>query len=272
MGGSHKLKRLFEIQNRYSYCYQSYVARGVNLSFDPNDKENQLDEDWKIDEYLNVGADALRVIIGALIRGLYDVPKTILDFPCGSGRVSRHLKSFFFESRIFACDLYDYHVDFCVNELGTEGILSKENFDELDFGQQFDLIFCGSLLTHLPEDLFRSALRLVSRSLSDRGVAIITLCGRYSTYLQKRWKHVDDRLFAIAEAAFLETGFGYVDYSDQVRSKFDRQARYGFSMSQPNWVIKLAEQDYDTRILDYIERDWNNHQDVLVIGKPGVND
>jgi SAM-dependent methyltransferase len=90
--------------------------------------------------YFEIGADAVRLIVSELIRGFRNVPHTILDFPCGAGRVTRHLRAFFPDSRVFACDLYDQHVDFCVNELGAEGIISKENFDELDFGRRFDLL------------------------------------------------------------------------------------------------------------------------------------
>jgi hypothetical protein len=48
------------------------------------------------------GTDALRIIFSALIEGLRDVPRTILDFPCGSDRVTRHFVPVFGQSRIFS--------------------------------------------------------------------------------------------------------------------------------------------------------------------------
>lgn len=86
--------------------------------------------------------------------------------------------------RIVACDLYDFHVNFCAREFGVEAVLSKENFDQLDFGVQFDAIFCGSLLSHLPDDLFRSARRLISSSLAKQGVAVISLHGGVSAWMR----------------------------------------------------------------------------------------
>jgi SAM-dependent methyltransferase len=275
MGGKSNLHRLFALQEQYLARYESYLARGISVKLDPNDKENPsaTNQAWMRYSYFDAGADALRIIVSVLIEGLRDVPQTILDFPCGSGRVTRHLVPFFAQSRVFACDLYDYHVKFCVDEFGAEGIMSRENLDEVDFGQKFDLIFCGSLLTHLPEDLFQATLRLLKRSLSEDGLAIITLHGRYSRYLQQNiWKYLPDRLFHIAEEAASQTGFGYVDYQGDDRAKFDQQARYGISLSQPHWTLRHAEQDYATRVLGYTERDWDSHQDVLVIGKPPIND
>jgi len=225
--GRAKLVRLFELQRFYGSLYESYVVHGVNPTLDPDDKENRFDEEWRINHYFNVGGDALRVIVAALLQSLRAVPQTIIDFPCGSGRVTRHLRAFFPEARIFASDLYEGHVDFCVREFGAEGIISKENFDDVDFGLRFDLIFCGSLLTHLPENLFRSALLLISRSLSDRGLAVITLHGRHSEFFQKhKNKYLADDLFAVAEATVADTGFGYVDYGHPLRSMFNRQKRY----------------------------------------------
>jgi hypothetical protein len=129
------------------------------------------------------------------------------------------------------------------------------------------------LLTHLPEELFRSALRLISRSLADRGIAIVTLHGRHSEFIQKRrWKYIDDNLFAVIASTLAETGFGYVDYDHDFRSNFDRQARYGVNVIRPHWAMKLVEADHQTRVLGYVERGWDNHQDVLVIGRPSINE
>jgi hypothetical protein len=273
MADNNKLHRFFELQRVYASLYESYVARGVNRALDPNDKENRFEEEWCIEHYFSVGADALRIVVTALAYDLREPPRTILDFPSGSGRVTRHLRAFFPEAHIAACDLYGSHVDFCIREFGAKGILSKENFDELHFGLQFDLIFCGSLLTHLPEDLFRSALRLISRSLSDRGVAVITLHGRYSEfYQQHKDKYLADDRFAVARSAFTETGFGYVDYAHPLRTTFARQTRYGISLARPHWILKLLEPDCAMRVLSYAERAWDNHHDVLVIGKPGVKE
>ena len=159
---------------------------------------------------------------------------------------------------------------------GAETVLSKANPDELNFGQKFDLIFCGSLFTHLPEKTFRSLLKKLSESLSDTGIAIITLHGRYSEHIQKNkpdgWNYLADHDFGDMNLEAEKFGFGYRDYDAAVRDKlFGKQPSYGISFSRPMFTMGLVEEDYSIRILGYIERGWHNHQDVLVFGKSGIN-
>jgi SAM-dependent methyltransferase len=262
------LDEYFRIAQEYNTLYLEYQERGYSNVLDTADKEFVQAESWKFEHYFDVGADALRLIVGALVGMRKQPPSSILDFPCGSGRVTRHLRSFFPDAAIVACDLYDYHTQFCEREFDATGVLSKEDIDSLDFGKTFDLIFCGSLLTHLPVDLFIKAIDKIIASLSSSGVAIITLHGRRSLHIQKYlWKYVDDDLFKLAASGFSETGFGYVDYDAPFKERFDKQSQYGVSLSKPSWVMQLLEQREDITVSSYVEKGWDNHQDVLVIEK-----
>jgi hypothetical protein len=107
------LGRSMALQERYAELYRAYVARGINKTLSKNDRENVFDVDWKLQHYFDTGGDAIRLIVNGLVQGLYPTPKTILDFPSGSGRVTRHLKSFFPHARVVASDLYEFHYKFC---------------------------------------------------------------------------------------------------------------------------------------------------------------
>ena len=122
----------FELQRKYDELYRGYIARGVNRALSPSDTE--FVPEMTLDAYLGVGVDALRIIVSTLVGNLREPPKSILDFPSGSGRVTRHIQAFFPEASIVAADLYKHHVEFCVNELGTQGMISQENLDAVDFG------------------------------------------------------------------------------------------------------------------------------------------
>lgn len=256
----------------YLELWEAYDARGVNELRDPNDKENLAGEDWAHRHYISIGRDALNIIVKALIGAERRPPESILDFPSGSGRVTRHLRAMFPTTRIGACDLYPEHVQFCAKYFDAIPLLSNENLDNLEVGS-WDLIFCGSLLTHLPEDLFFSALKFIIRSLSPDGIAVVTLEGRHSLYIQEnKWKLIGDELFAVALAGFEGRGFGFVDYEHDFKAtKFSKQASYGVALTKPSWLLSYLEADASIRILAITERDWDDHQDVVVFGKPGVN-
>jgi len=267
------LASYFDLSEKYQAMYADYLRRGLITTLNPEDSENVFNEDWKLKHYFETGADALRIVVNSLIAGRRSPPATILDFPCGSGRVTRHFLSFFSGARVYACDLYERHVSFCAKVLGARGVMSREDFDDLRFDEHFDVIFCGSLLTHLPESLARSALRLFDRTLSDRGIAVVTLHGRYSEFKRgHRVKYMsDDALFDVAAKGARTLGFGYVDYDSQAKASFDKQASYGITLVRPHWMAQRIEENTGLRLLGYAERDWDNHHDVLVFGKPGVS-
>lgn len=273
MEPGNTLDGYFALAATYQELFAAYRETGIIGQLDPNDKELVVHSDWQIPHYFNVGADAIRVIVQALLGNGRQPPRSILDFPSGSGRVTRHLRAFFPDANIVASDLYDYHVDFCREVLHVEGVLSRENIGEVDFGRQFDLIFCGSLLTHLPEPLFWDTINLLARSLTEEGVAVITVQGRHSDYIQAhKWKYLDDRLFDVAAEGVRQTGFGYVDYQHEFyKERFNQQQRYGVALVRPNWVLRGLEPRTDLRVLGYAERFWDDHQDVLIFGRPGVN-
>jgi hypothetical protein len=74
--------------------FAAYRKRGINRNLNPNDKELIDRSDGQIRHYYSVGADATRVIINALLANSRQPPQSILDFPSGSGRVTRHLRAF----------------------------------------------------------------------------------------------------------------------------------------------------------------------------------
>ena len=72
----------------------------------------------------------------------------ILDLPCGHGRVMRWLRATFPKASLTACDIDGDGVSFCAETFGARPALSSTDPEDLVLGT-FDLIWCGSLLTHL---------------------------------------------------------------------------------------------------------------------------
>jgi SAM-dependent methyltransferase len=214
--------------------------------------------------YFAVGRNAMENIYGAMRTCSKSEVKTVLDMPCGFGRVTRHLAIAFSGSDLYVCDLDPAKIEFCAREFHATAVRSKEHFNEITLPVKFDLIWCGSLLTHLNKSEFQAALRLFSRSLNQEGIAVVTTHGRYSPYIQHyKWKYLPDKQFARAEKDFRSSGFGYVDY--------EGQPSYGISLSLPSYVASVLEKDESIHIRGLIERGWDDHQDVTVIQKRSIH-
>ena len=266
------LEGMFSNIEDYLHAYAQYKARGIDQELNPADRECQDPDQWTRRRYLQVGSDALRLIVAALISAGRPLPKRILDFPSGSGRVTRHLRAFFPDAEIWASDIHPNHLAFCAERFGVRTHLSVEDFSQLAFDAEFDLVFCGSLMTHLPECDARAALALIIRTLGPAGIALVTFHGRHSSHVQRhQWKYVDDDSFQIAEGAAAIAGFGFVEYGERQREQLPTPSRYGISLTKPHWAIAELEADSSIRILGYSERAWDDHQDVLVFGRPGVD-
>lgn len=249
---------------------RTYEQNPFSREVDPRDDMTHPDWDKDFASYFLSGRTALEIILQGMITSGITDPGAILDMPSGFGRVTRHLAAAFPKARLYACDLYQDRIDFCASAFGVKAIKSREDFDQLVFPEKFEVIWCGSLLTHLPATLFKKCMALFSRSLNPGGIAVVTLQGRHSPHIQKhKWKYIDDASFAKAEAGFRAEGFGYVDYN--LKAQFFEQDAYGVTLSSPSWVMRTLEADESIRITGFMERRWDECQDVVVFKKTPIH-
>jgi SAM-dependent methyltransferase len=237
----------------------------VDMTIHPSDDMIDWNEpwDWQYKHYVSVGLEALRLIEGSV--GEEWVPASILDMPCGYGRELRHLRAAYPDATIYACELEPAKIEFCAQQFGATPVLSSVDIDSVTFDRTFDLIWSGSLMTHLDEPRFRSMLALLSRNLSPGGHAFVTLHGRFATtFHRERTQLITEDRLSLIEADYARQGFGYADYSDGVP--------YGISLSSPSFVLGCVEGDRSLRVVGYIERGWDDFQDVLVVEKRSVDD
>lgn len=268
----HRCDNVFRSVEPYARAYEAFKRRGVDETLNARDREWQGNEPWQRPHYFEVGEDALSIVVAALMSNARPFPRTILDFPSGSGRVTRQLRAFFPDAEIWACDVDPEHLRFCEAQFGARTVLSQHDLTKVRFEVAFDLIFCGSLLTHLPVRSAEVALALVSRSLSSSGIGIVTLHGRHSSHIQRHeWKYIDDESFAVAERQASATGYGFVEY-EAAQQPFGTETDYGVALARPSWVIARLESDPGIRLLGYGERQWADHQDVVVFGRPGIDE
>ena len=243
---------------------ERYREGGVDENISPHD--NMFKPNHR-DHYFRVGRDAVAIVALAMVKAGVTSFASVVDLPCGSGRVLRHLARFLPEAFVIASDIDAGHVEFCARQFGASPVLSSERFGDVQFGRPVDLFWCGSLLTHLPEDRFRDLLHHVVRWLAPGGIAILTLHGRWSMHRQTATanKYVLDEVFAPIARSVERDGFGYADYS--LPAERGGQRTYGLSVSLPSWVMHAVEPLPEIRVLDFVERGWDDHQDVLIVRK-----
>ena len=167
---------------------------------------------------------AIDVIARAMVAAEKSEFETVLDLPCGGGRVTRHLRVFFPESKIFVSELNSQLQDFAADRFDTIAFAAARDF-ATPSERKFDLIFVGSLLTHLDENKFRRALDWFLDALAPDGLLIATTHGRQHDMRQRTIRQFTppDRYQRIY-AGFVDRGFGYAPYEGE---------DYGLSMCRP---------------------------------------
>jgi SAM-dependent methyltransferase len=209
--------------------------------------------------YFLWGDSALRCIGLALDAVGKEAPANILDFPCGHGRVLRSLQSAFPTAKLTACDIDRDGVDFCEATFGVTGVYSDNDLDQVEVGRGFDLIWVGSLFTHLPDARWPDFLDFLASRLAPTGLLVFTTHGPwYAEQIRAGTSSlggVPSEALMEMTTSFDETGFGFAAYP-----QFDD---YGLSLSAPADVTRRLQAIPDMRLALYLERGWRGHQDVI---------
>lgn len=216
-----------------------------------------LDEE----HYFRVGRSALEWIAHSLRAARKDSRevRSVLDLPCGYGRVLRYLRAAFPRAEITACDLLRDGVDFCAETFGARPLYSDEDPAKIPLAREaYDLVWVGSLLTHLDARRWPPFLELFRASLRPGGVLVFTTCGRHAYDQSVRQQTLPPSVVY----RYQRTGFGYADYAGC--------AGYGNSLCSAAWVLGQVEGLDEMRLALYSERAWDGNQDVFAcVREPG---
>jgi len=208
--------------------------------------------------YFKVGLSAIHCIDEALAQADLKEVRRILDLPCGSGRVMRFLRHRFPNAQITACELEAGPVKFCVRTFGAEPAFSSLNLDEVSLGKNFDLIWCGSLVTHLNERGIVALLRLFQRHLAASGIMIFTTNGDFvaRTIPTRDFDYgLEQEQIDRIGIEYPQTGYGFEDYPGE--------KDYGVSLTSPEWIRARVRDVGGLREVFFKERGWDDHQDVF---------
>jgi SAM-dependent methyltransferase len=203
--------------------------------------------------YARVGRSAVDAIERALTaagRGFGDV-ESCLDMPCGYGRVLRLLAREIAPERITACDINRQAIRFCATQFGVTPLRSTPSLDGMRLGRH-DLIWCGSLVTHLDEERVGQLLRSFATALLPGGIAVVTIHAEAPRSGQFAGRHDE-----IARA-LREHGHFHVPYDGAL-------FEYGHAWHTPDHICRAfgAASGDRVALVSHQPRGWDEHQDVL---------
>lgn len=218
--------------------------------------------------YLSVGVSGIDAIDRALSkRAVAEDVASALDLPCGYGRVTRALQCRFPSSRLVACDLEKEAVDFCAKTFDVLGFYSSQEFDALDLQEKFDLVWVGSLITHLDANSIAKFFNFVRRHLSKNGIAVVSSHGPFVAGRIRQSLLDDKRSYGLSLeamrsmlASYFENGFGFSAYQNHQIAG----GNYGVSMCSERWLRRVAS-DAKLSVISYEHHSWDDHQDVLSV-------
>lgn len=205
--------------------------------------------------YFQTGLSAL-INISAALQLLGRNPeeiKSVLDFPCGYGRVLRFTKAFFKNASFSTCGIEQSSLDFCAEHFQADPFLSNHKFSQINILRKFDVIWIGSLFAHLSSSRFKELYKFLTAHLNVNGLLVFTIHGRgcYGK-LQKGSKRK-----LIIDSGYSLTGYGYCH----------RQGtkKFGDSLISPAWLHHFIEHETSDRIVMWSEQGWGGWQDVIAI-------
>lgn len=247
---------MFDVSSETTNLYgQNDIFPAVSREVDPSDSMANGDRG----HYFSVGASALTSIRLALdtLRVEHANVHRVLDYACGYGRVLRWLRAAFPEAYIKGVDADRASAEAASALVGNGEAAQLDIRLTESLGDSFDLIWVGSLFTHLNAIETTRVLRYLRSHLSPTGVLVFTTHGLDVFQRVKsgeRTYELEPDGIEILLDGFDKTGYGYADYP--------LQSGYGISVTRPIVINRLA---VDSGLFPFFFRPhhWDNHQDVF---------
>jgi hypothetical protein len=164
-------------------------------------------------------------------------------------------------SAIDACDLRAQDVRFCESSFDARTWVSSSTINKLEAPGTYDLIWLGSVITHLSSINTQFILDKMLSWTNIGGIIVMSFHGRFALQRQDggSFRYIHDAGWAIIKAEYDRIGFGYCDYEGQIG--------YGISVIKLSWMSSLVEARSDSRLVTLVETAWDAHHDIIAIQK-----
>lgn len=191
---SINIKNEFIRRSNITFDFHSEISKNdimfLNSIYHNNDFYASLDG------YYSIGLNGLNTIRRVLssAKGNDQISGKILDFAGGYGRVTRFLSGYYGKDNIHCSDVKQDAVQFQVKNFGVTGHLSYFNPDDFLIHDKYEVIFAGSLFSHLNESLFVRWLEKLLKLLNSKGILIFSVhdMSMYSSGYSENFKYVEN--------------------------------------------------------------------------------
>ncbi len=213
--------------------------------------------------YVRVGVSALEAMHRAAPELANQGPTRILDFGCGFGRVARFMTAAWPEAGLTICDVDFAGLAFCMAHLGMRGFPVGVDPTKMNLGTGYDLIWVGSVVTHLNSTLIHQLLTALTEALAPGGRLFFTAHGDHPAAMMKNGRPYDLTPEDMAEvvSGYEQTGFGYADYP--------HTAGYGVSLTSEKWIKSVIDSIPNLKCFAHEAKGWAEHQDLVGCVKEG---
>jgi ubiquinone/menaquinone biosynthesis C-methylase UbiE len=174
--------------NLNDYCIkpkENSAAPHVNIGL-PVPPEELMKGYGPAEPYLTSGKQHVANLVRILEESGFSIrrAKRILEFGCAAGRMIRHLPDVAQRAELWGVDVSAEHIRWCIENLTpTIHFATTTLIPHLPFEDRFfDLIFCGSLFTHI-EDLQETWLLELGRVLCSSGKLYLTIHDEHTVRL-----------------------------------------------------------------------------------------
>ena len=236
------------------------LAQSKSAYGSPIDPRDNMCSEGRQEHYYAVGQDALWNIIQSMMSaGISNVAR-FLDFPSGFGRATRFVRAAFPDTPIDVGDIWREAVTKCAELYNATIVEVEDNFCDIS-SSKYSVIFCGSLLTHLPEKRAIELLNFFMSRLEVGGIAIVTCSGRKN--ISWELNHFNEKVFETREelealkSAYWSGSYAFKNYPGQ--------DGYGRSFTPVSWFHSYVVDRPELSIVRFAERGWDDNQDVVTI-------
>lgn len=175
----------------------------------------------------------------------------------------RWIRASFPEATIVASDRLRDGVDFCANTFDAVPAYSNDGYEDLKLGGNFDLIWLGSVYTHLPMNLWHKITQMLVDNLAPGGLLAFSYAGPHvATKIiegeRNKNAEVSEQAFEDFLRGYTEAGFGYARHEgvgdrEWGRSIISHARIFEFLHSEQLSIVSLGEALFD------------NRQDIVVV-------